>query len=136
MPAAPRKRAPARKKAVAKKPAARAGAKRAPTKRRARRTKESAERVVVENVNVPGYATSVDAAKYAAMRQALLKALPAAKPGLTQAEMLDAVLPHLPEALFPGGEKAGWWVKCVQLDLEAKRLVARDGGKPLRWRRA
>jgi hypothetical protein len=32
---------------------------------------------------------------------------------------------HLPADLFPGGEKAGWWVKAVQLDLEAKRVIAR-----------
>ena len=31
--------------------------------------------------------------------------------------------------------KAGWWMKGVQLDLEAKGLMVRDGGKPLRWRR-
>ena len=43
---------------------------------------------------------------------------------------------RLPDDLFPGGEKAGWWTKCVQLDLEAKGLVVRDAGKPLRWRRA
>jgi hypothetical protein len=28
-----------------------------------------------------------------------------------------------------------WWAKCVQLDLEAQGVLARDGGKPLRWRR-
>jgi hypothetical protein len=36
----------------------------------------------------------------------------------------------------PGGAKAGWWVKTVQLDLEAKGIVVRDGGRPLRWSRA
>ena len=52
------------------------------------------------------------------------------------AEKIDATKRHLPEDLFPGGAKAGWWVKCVQLDLEAKGLVVRDrGAKPLRWRR-
>lgn len=50
--------------------------------------------------------------------------------------MMRAVLPHLPQELFPGGAKAGWWTKCVQLDLEAKGTVLRDAaGKPLRWRR-
>ena len=70
---------------------------------------------------------------YRAMRQALLAALPASAPGLTQAEMRVAVLPHLPADLFPGGAKAGWWVKSVQLDLEAKGVLVREPGKPLRW---
>lgn len=95
------------------------------------------DKVVVENVNVPGHTTRVDAAMYHAARAALLKALPGDPPGLTQAEMIAATKEHLPEDLFPGGAKAGWWVKCVQLDLEAKGVVVRDvGAKPLRWRRA
>lgn len=93
------------------------------------------DRVVVENVNHPGQATRVDAAKYAAMRSALLRVLPVKEPGLTQAEMSRAVLRHLPREHFPGGAKAGWWAKTVQLDLEAKGLVIRDRVKPLRWRR-
>jgi hypothetical protein len=95
-----------------------------------------AGKIAVENVNQPGTTTNVDAVKYAAARTALLAALPKKGPGLTAAEMLDAVVERLPLDLFPGGEKAGWWTKCVQLDLEAKGLVVRDGGKPLRWRRA
>ena len=91
-------------------------------------------RVTVENVNVPGYTSTVDAAMYGDMRQALLRVLPA-EGGLTQKEMFEAVLPHLSNRLFPGGAKRGWWAKCVQLDLEAKGVIARDGGKPLRWRR-
>jgi hypothetical protein len=93
------------------------------------------ERITVENVNHPGQTTRVDAAKYAAMRSALLRVLPARSPGLTQAEMSHAVLRHLPREHFPGGAKAGWWTKTVQLDLEAKGLVVRDATKPLRWRR-
>lgn len=48
---------------------------------------------------------------------------------------MTAVVPHLPDALFPKGEKAGWRVKTVQLDLEAKGLVLRENTKPLRWHR-
>jgi hypothetical protein len=92
------------------------------------------EKITVENINTPGRVSNVDAEKYLAMRNALLKALPKRKPGFTQAEMATAVLPHLPQALWPNGEKSMWWVKCVQLDLEAKGLVKRDpAGKPLRW---
>lgn len=78
----------------------------------------------------------VDGVKYEAMRQALSKVLPRKKPGLTYAEMREQVLAHLPEDEFPGGAKAGWWLKCVQLDLEAKKVIERDlSSKPLRWHR-
>ncbi len=92
-------------------------------------------KVTVENVNVPGYTTRVDAGMYHAMRRALLKVLPPSAPGLTQAEMIQAVVAHLPADLFPGGAKAGWWAKSVQLDLEAKGIVTREGTRPLRWHR-
>lgn len=92
----------------------------------------TAEKVLVENVNHPGKATPVDRARYEAMRKAMLAALPKGAPGLARDELVEAVTPHLPEALFPGGEAAGWWSKCVQLDLEAKGLIARHG-RPARW---
>lgn len=92
------------------------------------------EKITVENINTPGRTTNVDAGKYAAMRKALISALPFEKPGLNQAEMGLAVLPFLPDDLFPKGEKAMWWVKCVQLDLEAKGIVKRNvDQKPTRW---
>lgn len=92
------------------------------------------DRVAVASVNVPGYFRTVDGPRYRAMKKALLKVLPKKAPGMTQTEMMAAVLPHLPAALFPRGEKAGWWTKCVQLDLEAKQVIARDAAaRPLRW---
>ena len=94
------------------------------------------ERVTVRNVNVPGYTARIDKSRYEAMKKALLKVLPKKVPGLTQAEMLKAVLPHLTEELFPGGAKAGWWAKTVQLDLEARGAVKRKTTKPIRWHRA
>jgi len=97
--------------------------------------REFGERITVENVNVPGYKTQLDATMYQAMRAALLKVLPSKEPGLTQDEMRRAVLPHLPKSHFPGGAKAAWWAKAVQLDLEAKGVVAREATKPLRWHR-
>ncbi|RIL08717.1 hypothetical protein DCC79_13095 [bacterium] len=94
-------------------------------------------KIAVRNVNVPGHEVRLDAEKYHAMREVLLNVLPAAAPGLTQAEMMAAVLPHLPQALWPDGAKSGWWVKSVQLDLEARGAVVREAGaKPLRWHRA
>jgi hypothetical protein len=105
---------------------------------RTRRSSGAADksRVVVENVNTPGKSRSLDAANYRAMRRALLKVLPSRGPGLTYAEMSRAVLSHLPADLFPGGAKAGWWLKTVQLDLEAKKTIRRERTKPLRWHRS
>ena len=90
-------------------------------------------RVTLENVNLPGYTIQVDAAKHEAMREALLTVLPNKAPGFTQTEIRQAVLAHLSKDLFPGGAKAGWWAKMVQLDLEAKGIVDREATKPLRW---
>lgn len=83
------------------------------------------DKIEVENVGQPGKTYRVDAAKYTAMRAAVLKVLPSQAPGLPVAEVIAAVKPHLPQDLFPGGDTAGWWVKSVQLDLEAKRIIAR-----------
>lgn len=98
--------------------------------------KPSHPRVTVQTFVSPGHVRQVDGIKYEAMKKALLKALPRKKPGLTQSEMWEQVLPHLPGDQFPGGAKAGWWTKCVQLDLEAKGVIERDlSAKPLRWHR-
>lgn len=92
-------------------------------------------KVAMENPNSPDRPVRVDADKYQAMRDALLAVLPATEPGLTVAEAKARLLPLLPDALFPGGDKAGWWLKGVQLDLEAKGLIAREATKPLRLHR-
>ncbi len=34
------------------------------------------------------------------------------------------------------GARAGWWAKTVQLDLEAKGVIARGRTRPLRLRKA
>ena len=95
----------------------------------------NAAKVAMENVNTPGRSIRVDVDKYAAMRSSILAVLPTAAPGITVAELKAGVLPLLPEALFPGGAKAGWWLKGVQLDLEAKGLIVREPkSKPLRLR--
>jgi hypothetical protein len=92
-------------------------------------------KIVVENVNVPGRTTRVDKAMYDAMKHAMWQVLPAQAPGLTQTEIRQAVVPYLPEDLYPGGAKAGWWTKTVQLDQEAKGTLVREATKPLRWHR-
>ena len=92
--------------------------------------------VVIENVNHPGDTRPVDAARYEAMKKAILSVLPARPPGLSVAEVQERVITHLPENLFPGGAKAGWWTKAVQLDLEAKGVISRAKTTPLRLHRS
>ena len=89
------------------------------------------DKIVVENVNTPGRTTRVDRAKYDAMHKALMLVLPNTAPGLKVADAKAALLPHLDQTLFPGGATSGWWLKCVQLDLEAKGTIARAPSKPV-----
>lgn len=91
------------------------------------------QKTVVENINVPGYKTRVNSDKYNAMRQAMIKLLPLKSPGLNQNQIREGVKHYLDGTLFPGGAKAGWWAKTVQLDLEAKGVLIRETTKPLRW---
>ena len=93
------------------------------------------DRIEIENFTSPGHVQRVDRAKYEAMREALLRVLPVGAPGLTVAEAKERLLPLLPDALFPGGDKAGWWLKAAQLDLEAKAVIRREATKPLRLHR-
>jgi hypothetical protein len=94
------------------------------------------EKIEVENVNHPGHVRRVDAGMYEAMKRAFLIILPKTSPGLTLAEIRERLIAHLPGELFPEGAKAGWWAKTVQLDLEAKGVVAREKTRPLRLRKA
>jgi hypothetical protein len=89
------------------------------------------DRIEIENVNTPGRTQRVDRAKYDAMRSALLAVLPDAPPGMTVPEARAALLPLLPEPLFPAGATAGWWLKAVQLDLEAKQVIRRAPSRPV-----
>ena len=91
-------------------------------------------KIEVENVNHPGQVRYVDADMYEAMKRAYLAVLPKTAPGLTLTEIQDRLIAHLPEDLFPEGAKAGWWAKTVQLDLEAKGVIAREKTRPLRLR--
>ncbi|MEL6701971.1 MAG: hypothetical protein AAFO58_09890 [Pseudomonadota bacterium] len=93
------------------------------------------DKIEVENVNVPGHVTRVDRAKYEAMKAAYLATLTNEAPGMTVAEAKEALLAVLDADLFPGGKTSGWWMKSVQLDLEAKGVVERSETKPLRFYR-
>ena len=89
------------------------------------------DKIEIENVTSPGRVTRVDKAKYLAMEDALLSVLPASAPGISAAEAKQRLLPLLPQDLFPGGAKAGWWQKAAQLNLEAKGRIVRQNTKPL-----
>jgi hypothetical protein len=93
------------------------------------------DKITVQSITSPGRTERLNRAKYMAMREALIAILPDRAPGITVAEAKEALLPHLPDNLFPAGATAGWWLKCVQLDLEAKGIVVRETSKPLRWHR-
>lgn len=95
-----------------------------------------AEKIEVENFTSPGRVQRVDKTKYTAVREAVMRHIPDAEPGATPAELIAAIKPDLPQDLFPGGDKAGWWFKCVQLDLEAKGVLVRAPKPPVRLRRA
>jgi hypothetical protein len=99
-------------------------------------TIDKPKQIAVENTNHPGSVKHVDAAMYEAMKRAYLQTLPKQAPGLTLEEIRTRLIARLPEALFPGGAKAGWWAKTVQLDLEAKGILVREKAKPVRLRRA
>jgi hypothetical protein len=93
------------------------------------------DKIEIENFTSPNWRGKVDRAKYEAMRDALLAVLPTSSPGLTVAETKAALLPQLSCELFPGGAKAGWWLKAAQLDLEARGTIMREETKPLRLRK-
>lgn len=97
---------------------------------------KAGEKIGVENAVSPGRTVNVDKAKYEAMKAALLSVLPRGAPGLTVAEAKAKLMPKLSQELFPGGDKAGWWLKAVQLDLEAKGTIRREATKPLRLHQA
>jgi hypothetical protein len=94
------------------------------------------DQIEIESITTPGRTERVNRPKYEAMRAALLAVLPTAPPGMKVPEAKAALLPLLPEALFPAGDKAGWWLKAVQLDLEAKGIIQRAPGAPVRLSRS
>lgn len=91
------------------------------------------DKIDVENINTPGVTTRVNAAKYHAMRSAMMTVMTKTAPGDTAKDIMDAAKALLPDDLFPAGATAGWWQKSVQLDLEAKGIITRSPTKPLRF---
>ncbi len=91
-----------------------------------------AAKLDVENVLQAGKTYRVDAAKYQEMRRAFLSVVTEVRPGNTVAELTKRIKATLSDEIFPGGATAGWWLKCVQLDLEAKKIIAREEKPPVR----
>jgi len=89
------------------------------------------DKIEIGNINTPGRTHKVDRAKYLAMREALLAILPSKPPGITVPQAKAALLPNLSPTLFPHGATAGWWLKAVQLDLEAQSVIRRSLVKPV-----
>ncbi|MGH1424668.1 MAG: DUF6958 family protein [Pseudooceanicola sp.] len=92
-------------------------------------------KTTVENVNHPGLVTRVDSAKYEAMKSAILAAIAPGDAPMTIKALRQALDPHLSHMHFPGGATAGWWLKCVHLDLEAKGILTRAPKPPVRLSR-
>lgn len=102
-------------------------------KRKQAAKREAVQMVEVRTPKAPAYRHHVEAPRYNAMKRALLKVVPKALPGLTQATLAEAVAKHLPRDLFPNMDKVVWWAKTVQLDLEARGGLVRHATKPLQW---
>jgi hypothetical protein len=79
-------------------------------------------KIEVENVNAPDHKVNLDA----------MMAVISSEP-MTYAAIKEGVLPILSQEHFPEGKTSGWWIKAVQLDLEAKGVVVRHKSKPLTW---
>ena len=94
--------------------------------------KDDGEKYLMENAVSPDHKVRVDKARFMAMKDAVLAVLPSEAPGITPAELRERIAPILSQEHFPGGEKAGWWMKGVQLDLEYKGLIARGSTKPVK----
>ena len=91
------------------------------------------QKIEIENVMNPGHIVRVDADKYERHEAGVSEDTSKDVTRPDRGGSRGGHTPHLPEDLFPQGAKAGWWKKAVQLDLEAKGVIAREKTKPLRW---
>lgn len=91
-----------------------------------------------ENINHPGYTEPLNNEKYQHIKKAMLLNIPSGKEGITVNELVEKVDNYLkeknvPEELFPKKGSVTWYVKAVQLDLEAKSIIQRiPGVSPIR----
>jgi hypothetical protein len=91
------------------------------------------EKLEVFNINTPGKSSFVQKEKYEEVKRVLKEYMPSESPGLTQDEMATLVIENVSGKVFDDRTKAGWWMKTVQLDLEARQIMIREKSKPARW---
>jgi len=73
---------------------------------------------------------------YALMRDAIMSILPTEPPGMTLAEILDAVQPLLPKEQFPDRKTLTWYGRTVPNDLVVRGEADYvPGAQPPRLRR-
>lgn len=89
--------------------------------------------IEVFNINKPGQSSFVRKDKYEEVKRVLRALMPDTSPGLTQDEMAILVIQNVSGTVFEDNTKAGWWMKTVQLDLEARQVMIREKTSPLRW---
>ena len=89
--------------------------------------------VTVENLKKSGKTHQLNAVKYNAVRDAMSRVMTKDASGLTIADIKSTTLTHLPDDMFPSGNKLGQWQKSVQLDFQAKGVIKRAATKPLRF---
>lgn len=91
------------------------------------------DKITTLNPNTGRPSVRIDAAKYAALRSAILAVLPRSGPGLPFRDLPAAVEARLPHGEIPGGGSLMWYVTTVKLDLEARGEIMRvAGAKPQR----
>jgi len=94
-----------------------------------------------KNVNHDGYSEPLNAEKYEHIRDAILTVLAVDSEGITFSELEGRVADWLreheiPSTLFTKPGSVRWYVKAVELDLEARELIERvPGVRPLRLRK-
>ena len=101
-----------------------------------KKAKVSSETIETLNVNPGVGGARVNKARYEAMREALLKAVPRSEEGIAFRALPNVVKEYLPGGELPGGGSIGWYVTTVKLDLEARGMLERlEGVTPQRLRR-
>jgi hypothetical protein len=89
------------------------------------------DKIVIENINSPGRAEQVNRGTIGAMRDAPPAVPQHAAPGLKLPETKPTLLLRLPNALYPAGDKVGWWMTAV----EPKGTVRHALSEPLQLHR-
>jgi hypothetical protein len=83
-----------------------------------------------------GPGTSIEAEKYWAVREAILKAVPVSDCGFAFRSLAREVEQRLPGGKLPGGGAVSRYVTAVRLDLETRGLIETvPGSGPRRLRR-